>query len=146
MAPNEDQGPSPGSIDDTVARLAVWGRRAPRGLARVEYVSEFARRNAVDRLRASLYNAAIPVHEIELPRQRPAEEIVHHLMERLRSFDRGMVSITGFATAFSAGEPLVDSLRMLNFNRENLALFPVCQVWWMTRDFADALLHAAPDL
>jgi tetratricopeptide (TPR) repeat protein len=146
MVRNEGQGPLPGSIADTIARLAVWGRRAPRGLARVEFVSEFARQRVVDGLRDALSQEAVPVHEIGLPREQPAVEIVRFVMARLRTLDKGMVSITGFATAFPDDVPLVDSLRMLNANRENLALYPLCQVWWMTSAFVDAFLRAAPDL
>lgn len=138
-------GPSPGSIADVSSRLALWSRRATKGLARVEFVSDFSRQAAVSELRETLPQN-FPIHEIELPFQRPAIEVAHVLRERLRKLPAGVVSVTGFATAFSDDQPLADSLRVLNFHRENLALFPLCQIWWMTYPFAEVFLRSVPDL
>jgi len=146
VAQNDSPDLIAGTIADTAARLALWARRAPSGLARVEFTSEFPRQRVVDRLRADLDAQGIPFHEIALPRRWPAVEVVRELMARLGSLDAGVVSIAGFATAFTVDVPLADSLRILNYNRENLALVPLRQVWWMTRPFAQTFLHAVPDL
>ena len=137
--------PQVGSITDVAARLALWGRRAPKGLARAEFVSDFSRQEAVSQLRASLPQDK-PLYEIELPYQQPAIEVVQFLRERLRGLPPGMVSITGFATAFNGDRSLADSLRVLNFHREALADFPLCQIWWMTHPFAEVFLRSIPDL
>lgn len=137
--------PMSGSIADVAARLALWGRRAPKGLARVEFVSDFSRQEVVSQLRTTLPQH-IPVHEIELPFQQPAIEAVRFLRERLRELRLGVVSVTGFATAFSENTPPTDALRVLNFHRENLAQFPMCQIWWMTHPFAENFLRSVPDL
>jgi tetratricopeptide (TPR) repeat protein len=135
----------PGSITDVAARLALWGRRAPKGLARVEFVSDFSRQAVISELRAILPQH-IPIHEIELPFQQPAVEVVRFLRARLCELPSGVVSITGFATAFSEDQTLADSLQVLNFHRENLAQFPLCQIWWMTFPFSESFLRSVPDL
>lgn len=137
--------PQAGSIADVAARLALWGRRAPKGLARVEFVSDFSRQEAVAQLRAALPQNK-PLYEIELPYQQPAIEVVQFLRERLRGLPPSIVSITGFATAFTDDHSLTDSLRVLNFHREALANFPLCQIWWMTHPFAEVFLRSIPDL
>lgn len=137
--------PQVGSIADVAARLALWGRRAPKGLARVEFVSDFSRQEAVSQLRAALPQDK-PLYEIELPYQQPAIEVVQFLRERLRGLPPGVVSIIGFATAFTDDCALADSLRTLNFHREALADFPLCQIWWMTHPFAETFLRSIPDL
>lgn len=137
--------PQVGSIADVAARLALWGRRAPKGLARVEFVSDFSRQEVVFHLRAALPQDK-PLYEIELPYQQPAIEVVQFLRERLLGLPPGVVSITGFATAFTDDCSLVDSLRVLNFYREALASFPLCQIWWMTHPFAEVFLRSIPDL
>lgn len=145
MEQTETTAPLTGSIADVVARLALWGRRAPKGLARVEFVSDFSRQEVVSELRAALLQH-IPFHEIELPFQEPAVKVVRFLRERLRELPPGVVSITGFATAFPASFPLQDALDVLNFSRERLADFPLCQIWWMPPFFTHLFLHAVPDL
>ncbi len=145
MAQIEAPSPPAGSIADVAARLALWTRRAPKGLARVEFVSDFSRRDAVTALRAALPES-LSVHEIELPFQKPPLEVVHFLRERLRELPPGIISVTGFAAAFSADCPLEDALRVLNFHREELAQFPLRQIWWMTSPFTDAFLRFIPDL
>lgn len=137
--------PLTGSIADVAARLALWGRRAPKGLARVEFVSDFSRQEVVSQLRVMVPQSK-SLYEIELPFQQPALVVVHFLQERLRNLTPGIVSITGLATAFSDDCPLADSLRVLNFHRDNLAQFPLCQIWWMTQPFAGAFLRTVPDL
>ena len=145
MAQPETVLPSEASVADVAARLALWARRAAKGLARVEFISDFSRRDTVTALRAAL-PASLPVHEIKLPFQKPPLEVVHFLRERLRELPPGIVSVTGFAAAFSADCPLEDALRVLNFHREELAQFPLRQIWWMPPPFVDAFLRFIPDL
>lgn len=145
MVQTDTAAPLTGSIADVTARLALWGRRAPKGLARVEFVSDFSRQEVVSQLRAILPQDK-PFHEIELPFQQPALAVVHFLREHLRELPPGIVSITGFATAFANDCPLSDSLRVLNFHRDDLAQYCLCQIWWMPRLFADMLLRSVPDL
>jgi tetratricopeptide (TPR) repeat protein len=136
----------PGSIEDTIVRLTLWSRRAPKGLARVEFDSEFARKRVVNGLRLALAEAGILFHEIELPPHTPASQVVQALVDQLDSLTPGVVSITGFATAFPNKVPLEDSLRIFNFNREELAQPTLRQIWWMPTSFAGQFIRAVPDL
>lgn len=141
--------PAPGSVADTVARLFLWARRAPKGLARVEYDNEFSRRAVVNELRQKCEAGGIPFHEIDLPVRRSAADVVRFLDARLGTLvepGRGVVSVGGLATAFNPNVSLLDSLRVLNFNRDRLARFALCQIWWMTPAVADVFLRALPDL
>ncbi|MCI0487664.1 MAG: tetratricopeptide repeat protein [Blastocatellia bacterium] len=135
-----------GSIEEIVARLNIWCKRAPKGLARAEFDSEFARSQAVNRLRLLLAETNTPFHEIQLPANKPAADVVRGLVERLKSLDAGVVSITGFSTAFPEGDSFEASLRILNFNREILAAPPLRQIWWMPARFAGEFIRLAPDL
>ena len=135
-----------GTIADTHARLRLWCRREPKGLARVEFSSEFARQRVVNQLCSSLEELDIPFHEITLPLWEQPATILHVLLEQLNQLEAGVVSITGFATAFSQDTPQVDAFSVINFNREALAAPPLRQIWWMTRSFTDMALHAMPDL
>lgn len=135
----------PGSIDETVARLAVWARRAPRGFAHVEYHSEYARAEADRRLGEILSREQVPYHHIKLPVRVTPSQAGRYLAEHLEQIDAGTVSITGIATAV-AEDDRRGFLEILSVRRELLAEFGLCQVWWLTPDFRDALLHIAPDL
>lgn len=140
----------PGSIDEISKRLALWARRNPQGLVRVEYSSEFARQRVVQQLTTLLALHHLSVQEISLPSYQPAETLVRFLLEQLAQIaetDPGsVVSITGFATAFSHQEPLPDALRIINFNRERFADVPLKQIWWMTPAMMQTVIHAMPDL
>ena len=136
----------PGSIAAAATRLLRWGRIAPSGLARVEYISDTSQMAALQRLREGFQQAGIPFFEIALPPRRSASEQVGFLRARLALIESGVVSITGFAHAFSEDTPLLESLRVLNFNRENLADFPLRQIWWMPRDFTQTFGQSIPDL
>lgn len=137
---------TPGSVAEVTERLLLWGRRDGAGLARVEYSSEFDRQKVVQRVQTELKQAGIAWTELELPTRRPAEEIVQFLRERLAEVSGGVVSVTGFATAFEPGIPLADALRVVNFNREALVALPLRQLWWMTPVLLQTSLHAMPDL
>ncbi|HEV8715352.1 MAG TPA: FxSxx-COOH system tetratricopeptide repeat protein [Candidatus Binatia bacterium] len=135
-----------GSIEDIVARLTLWNRRAPKGLARVEFDSEFARKRVINGLRLALAEAGIPFHEIDLPVHKPAPQVVRELVDQLNTLVPGVVSITGFATVFPDETSLEDSLRIFNFNREELARPALRQIWWMPTHFAEKFIRAVPDL
>lgn len=146
MAHSEKISSGPGSIVDTASRLINWSKRGSWGLARVEYISEFARERVLNDLRHALAEAQMPFAEIELPPNQSASEVVQYLIRRLQEIESGVVSVTGFATAFSTDVSLEDSLRVLNFNRENIALPNLRQVWWMPYNFAEVFVSAVPDL
>ena len=136
----------PGSIAYVAARLALWGRRAPQGMARVEFDSEYSRQAVAADVQSRLAEADILFHEIKLPLFTPAPQIVLYLKEQFAALPPGVVSISGWATAFPPDIPLEDSLRVLNYNRENMAQYPLCQIWWLTRPFADTVIRTIPDL
>jgi tetratricopeptide (TPR) repeat protein len=146
---------SPGSIADVTARLWLWAAREGKGIAHVEYSSEFSRQRVVDRIQPELNQAGIGVSSIELPANQSATAVVQYLLDELAQVAVGeVVWVTGFARAFGAGvrradepqEATADGLRILNFNREALTAFPVRQVWWMTPVVWQAALYGMPDL
>lgn len=141
----EDAPLQPGTIADTVARLARWGQLAPQGLARVEFVSGFARQRVLAALRDRLKEVNVPLREVLLSAPVSAQEIVNDLVRQFGHLAPGVVSVSGFETAFPDDGHRVDSLRVLNANRERLALHPLRQIWWMTPAFAQTFLQAAPD-
>jgi tetratricopeptide (TPR) repeat protein len=143
---NSDQVNDPGTVSSTISRLMSWARHAPKGLARVEFDSEHARQHVVNGLRVALADAGTEFHEITLPAHKPAVEIARRLVAELGSAGSGVVSVAGFSTAFPEDVPLVDSLRVLNFNRENIARFPIRQIWWMDPRFTDQFVRSVPDL
>jgi tetratricopeptide (TPR) repeat protein len=135
----------PGTIADTVARLALWARLAPRGFARVEYHTEFSRAETDRRLAETLQVEKIPYHRIALPVRRPPSEVMGGLLAQLEALESTVVSITGFATAVS-DDAWREFLGHLTWNRERLAGFNHRQVWWMSPNFVDAFIHTVPDL
>jgi tetratricopeptide (TPR) repeat protein len=138
----------PSSVDDVCQRLLLWGNREGGGLARVEYSSEFDRQRVVQRLRGELEQTGIVWTDIQLELHPPCEatEVVEFLLKQLSEVSEGVVSVTGFATAFETGTSLTDSLRVVNFNREALIALPLRQLWWMTPVLLQTSLHAMPDL
>jgi tetratricopeptide (TPR) repeat protein len=135
-----------GSIIDISQRLALWAQRDIPSLMRVEYSSEFARQRVMADLQNRLNSSPIACHEIILPSYQDPEGVMQFLLDHLAQLPAGVVSITGFATAFSTQLPLKEVLRVVNFNRERLAAFPLRQVWWMTPVFLQTAIHAMPDL
>ena len=137
----------PGSVAHTVRRLSSLSRRKHEGLIRVEYESEWARQRVVQELADQLNSADLSVVEIDLPVHRTAAEVTDYLTQQLVSVpEGGVASIVGFSTAFTSNTPLIESLRVLNFNRDRLAQFPVCQIWWLTPQLTDLFLQVLPDL
>ena len=145
VARSKSKKAGPGSIADTVAMLAVWARHAPRGFARVEYHSEYARAEADRRLGEALLREEVPYHHVELPVRVTPSQAGRYLLEHLEAIESGAVSITGFATAV-AEEDRRDFLAILSVRREVLAELGLCQIWWLTPDFLDAMIAIAPDL
>ncbi|MEO1210298.1 MAG: tetratricopeptide repeat protein [Cyanobacteria bacterium J06638_20] len=140
----------PGSIAEISKRLALWARRDPKGLVRVEYSSEFARQRVVQQLKSVLAKHEITVHEITLPAYQYSESLVLNLMQQLhqvaQEYPNSVVSIAGFSTAFNSREPLPDALRVVNFNRDKYVELPLKQIWWMTPNLMQTVIHAMPDL
>ena len=137
MEPYEEQNSNVNTIAGVTARLMRWGRLAPSGLARVEYVSARAQEAALENLRREFQSQNIPFHEIELTPDTPALRQVDFLRETLGSLPPGVVSITGLNRAFPADVPLLESLGVLNFNRDTLVHFDLRQIWWMQGEMAN---------
>jgi tetratricopeptide (TPR) repeat protein len=135
-----------GSINDIKKRLLLWAKRSPKGLARVEFSSEFSRQKVLDEIRKALAEAEIKLHEIVLPSQQEAIVVVEKLVEELNQIESGLVSITGFPTAFTNKIPLEESIRIFNFHRDRLVAPNLNQIWWMTPAFLQTSIHAMPDI
>jgi tetratricopeptide (TPR) repeat protein len=135
-----------GSINDITQRLLLWGKRTGMGLLRVEFSSEFARQEVLQRLQAELAQLQIPFRDIVLPTHQQPAVLADVLEQSLDECESGVVSISGFATAFSPNVPLAEAMYYLNIRRERLAQRPLRQIWWMTPVFYETALHAMPDL
>jgi len=138
----------PGSVEDLVARLAQWGRRAGQGLARVEFSSEKARRRVVASLQELYAERNIYFYEITLSDKQSPANMVDFLLEELGKIPPGGVaSISGFDAVFSV-EILQqrENLVYFNFNRERLANFPVRQIWWLRQSWVNNFIRYLPDL
>ena len=138
----------PGSIAETVRRLALWAARAPKGLALVTYVSDSARRQATESLAGKLTSAGIPHRQIRLPAGLSAAELAREF-DRLLGEEPGTVtSVLGWAEAFDAErrQDRLDALRFLGAHRERLVKPGLLQIWWMPPDLAESLAFATPDL
>ncbi len=147
-----------GSVEDVVARLESWCLRAPKGFARVEFESAYARRAVLHRLRPKLSAQHLPLREIELQSNSPSS-LADRLIRSLRCWESGVISISGFEAALALSAAIgeadptrtdafspADALQGLNFHREELARPAIRQIWWMTPWFAELLVRAAPDL
>jgi tetratricopeptide (TPR) repeat protein len=135
-----------GSIANTRDRLLLWANRPIGSLIRAEYASEFARQSVIDQMRVALIDRSIPFHELVLPAQQEPVEVVKTILATIESLPMGVLSVTGFANAFSNKTPLPDAMRVLNFNRDKLVANSLCQIWWMTPVFAHMSLFAMPDI
>jgi tetratricopeptide (TPR) repeat protein len=135
-----------GSINDITKRLLIWGKRPGMGLTRVEFSSEFARQAVLQRLQADLAQLQVPFKDIVLPTYQQPAVLADTLEQELDRCESGVVSISGFATAFSPNVPLAEAMYSLNIRRERLAQRPLRQIWWMTPVFYETALHAMPDL
>jgi tetratricopeptide (TPR) repeat protein len=134
-----------GSIIDIQNRLLLWANRPEQGLARVEFASEFSRQQVIRLLQASLTAKNLPFDEIVLPTHQDPELVVSTLIDRLAD-STGIVSITGFSTAFDHQMSLPEALRIVNFNRERFLVPSVKQIWWMTPAFMQTSIYTMPDL
>jgi tetratricopeptide (TPR) repeat protein len=134
-----------GSIIDIHNRLLLWANRPEQGLARVEFASEFSRQQVIRSLRETLTAKNLPFDEIVLPTHQDPELVVSTLIDRLAD-STGIVSITGFSTAFDHQMSLPEALRIVNFNRERFLVPGVKQIWWMTPAFMQTSIHTMPDL
>jgi tetratricopeptide (TPR) repeat protein len=134
-----------GSIEHTIAHLLLWGKRTSKGLAKVEFYSAFSREQVIEELGYGLTEKNIPLQQITLPVWENPATVLNFLLSELERIDTGVVSITGFETAFNEAD-LLSGLRLLNFNRENLARFNLRQIWWMSHSFNNQVLYYMPDL
>jgi tetratricopeptide (TPR) repeat protein len=97
-------------------------------------------------LRAILADRSIPFHELVLPSQQDPLAVTDLLVAQVTSLPAGVLSVTGFATAFNSQMPLVEAMRVLNFNRDRLVANSLCQIWWMPPFFAQTAIYAMPDI
>ena len=134
-----------GSIAHTLGRLLLWSERPTRGLARVEFYSEFARQIVMQKLTKELQRQGIKVREIRLPLWGSPAQVLNFLLDELVKAESGVVSIVGFETAFNP-EHLQPALGVLNFNREHFAQFHGRQIWWLSQDFLNRVINFMPDL
>ncbi len=144
MEPNSNN--QIGSIANTRDRLLLWASRPIGSLIRAEYASEFSRQQVIEEMRVTLSDRSIPFHELALPAQQEPVEVVKAILAQTQSLPAGVLSVTGFANAFSNKIPLPDAMRVLNFNRDKLVANSLCQIWWMTPVFAHTSLFAMPDI
>lgn len=135
-----------GSIEEIVRRLTGWCTRAPSGLVRVEFESEWARRSAVERLGAELAAVGIAHTEVMVPAAPYAQQSARELYERLRGLSARTVSISGFEGAAGAGSFVRDFIVAITLFRERLSDLPLRQIWWMLPDTAGELVRSSPSL
>ena len=136
----------PGTITHTIGLLSLWSQRPSRGLAKVEFSSDFARQKVIKELRYKLKNKGIVFYEIKLPQGKNPSDVFNFILKELEKLEFGVVSISGFETVFSDESIRFEFLRVLNFNRENLAKFNLRQIWWMSWDFNNQAMGIMPDL
>jgi tetratricopeptide (TPR) repeat protein len=143
-----------GSVTDIRDRLLLWANRsigtdtteAIGSLVRAEFSSEFSRQRVIAELRVVLADRSIPFHELVLPSQQDPLALTDLLAAQVAHLPAGVLSVTGFATAFNNQVPLVEAMRVLNFNRDRLVANSLCQIWWMTPFFAQTAIYAMPDI
>ena len=146
MTEDGDDKPKPGSVSEVTRRLLLWARRRIPVLLRVEFIDELAREQVVQNLKAELQNGKIPVHEIELPTDRP-DDLAQWLVEELEKLPPGVASINGFAIALPEKDPERQrALYALNLRREVFASFPLCQIWWMPQHIIEMFAGRISDL
>ncbi len=135
-----------GSIIDIQNRLILWANRSHQGLARVEFASEFSRQQVLQAVRTAVTAQGLSFNEIVLPSQADPELVVSTLIDWLAIQPPGVVSITGFSTAFDRQTSLAEALRIVNYNRDRYIVPGVKQIWWMTPALMQVAIHAMPDL
>lgn len=135
-----------GSINDIKKRLLLWAKRSPKGLARVEFSSEFSRQSVLEEMRTTLADSEISLYEIVLPSLQEPIVVVEKILEELNQIKSGLVSITGFSTAFTNKVSLEESIQILNFQRDRLVAPNLNQIWWITPAFLQTSIHAMPDI
>jgi tetratricopeptide (TPR) repeat protein len=135
-----------GSIADTRNRLLLWAGRPIGSLIRAEFASEFSRQRVIDELRVTLADRGIPFHELVLSAQQESVDVVRQLLAQIEVLPAGVLSVTGFASAFANKVPLHDAMGVLNYNRDKLVANSLCQIWWMTPSFVTTSLFAMPDI
>ena len=124
-----------GTINHTIGHLVLWGTRPLPSLAKVEFSSDFSRQKVMREITYQFKQKEIPFQEIILPLREEPSVVFNTLFSALQEISSGVVSITGWETAFKPDIPLFEAVRVINFNRENLAQFDLRQIWWMSRPF-----------
>ncbi len=135
-----------GTIADIRDRLLLWANRPVGSLIKAEFASEFARQRVIDELRTTLADRGIPFYELVLATQQEPVDVVQQILAQIEVLPAGVLSVTGFASAFTHKVLLPDAMRVLNYNRDKLVANSLCQIWWMTPIFANTSLFAMPDI
>jgi hypothetical protein len=113
----------PETINHIIALLLLWSQRPSQGLAKIEFLSDCDRQTVITELSYQLKNKEITFHEIKLPQKENPSGVFNFILKELGNLESGVVSISGFETVFSDNSNRSSLLRILNFNRENLAKF-----------------------
>ena len=135
----------PGTIDHTIVHHILWGTRPLPRLAKVEFSSDFSHQKVVREVAYQFKQKDIPFHEINLPLREETSVIFNTLFSALKKIPSGVVSVTGFETAFKTDLPLFEAVRVIHCNRENLAQFDLRQIWWMSRPFHSEAIKVMQD-
>lgn len=141
-----DAAPS-GTIADTVARLALWCRRADHGFIRAIFHDGRAREAAVQQLEKQLVRRNLSFQRLDLPAAASADALALRLADELARLGPGVVSLTGFERSLPTSGPALEAaLLALNSRRENFAVSGQHTIWWFPRHIAQALIREHRDL
>ena len=133
-----------GSTESLIEALLGWYRTDRVRLARVSYGSELSRIAALERLTERLQSESIRIQIVQLPVRKRADEVVSDLMRLLHAAPPGVVSVSGFAEAFSNHDEMFRGIQLLNYHREAIGTLPLWQIWWLSDGFAVEFQNFAP--
>ncbi len=136
-----------GTIADTVARLALWCRRADHGFIRAIFYDGRSREAAVRQLENQLTHRNVSFHRLDLPPAASADALALRLADELARLGPGVVSLTGFERSLPTSGPTLEAaLLALNSRRENFVVPGQHTIWWFPRHIAQALIREHRDL
>ncbi len=137
----------PGTIADTVTRMALWCRRADQSFIRAVFDDGRARHSVVRQLEEKIEGHGGTFHQLDLPAAASADALALRLAEELTRLGPGVVSLTGFELSLPTSGPALEAaLLALNSRRENFAVPGQHTIWWFPRHIAQALIREHHDL